>query len=169
LEALGIKLTERTLKKYVPSKLVRLEFEEGWFCYVSDNGVKSAKTILTLHGAPGNHVEWAGLEQEMGGYCRWINFIVPGFDGEDERRGTYNSSRPQLYALILLVLDRLKVGKAVICAHSFSSTYSPSLIKAYPHRFEGYINAAGMGDCWNHGFLSVYHNVTVSQGYYLMA
>jgi hypothetical protein len=43
--------------------------------------VESQQTIIAIHGAPGNEKEWAGLETEMKGKFRWINFIIPGFDG----------------------------------------------------------------------------------------
>jgi hypothetical protein len=35
---------------------------------------------MTLHGAPGNYTEWAGLENQMNGRYRWINIMIPGFD-----------------------------------------------------------------------------------------
>jgi hypothetical protein len=28
----------------------------------------------------------------MDGKCRWINITIPGFDQEDERRGSYTGS-----------------------------------------------------------------------------
>jgi len=35
-------------------------------------------------------MEWVRLEKNIKpNYLRWINFITPGFDGHDERRGNY--------------------------------------------------------------------------------
>ena len=43
---------------------------DGWYCYITDSKKHERHTVLTLHGAPGDHIEWAGLEAEMGGCCR---------------------------------------------------------------------------------------------------
>jgi len=60
--------------------------------------------VFTLHGAPGDHREWAGLETEMKGKIRWINMIFPGFDGLDERRGNYSGSADDVSKLVTMVL-----------------------------------------------------------------
>ena len=46
---------------YYPKIKERLDFEEGWYCNITDSKNIARHTILTLHGAPGDHVEWAGL------------------------------------------------------------------------------------------------------------
>jgi hypothetical protein len=76
---------------------------------MSDNRNPSRHTFLTIHGAPGDHREWAGLETEMGKTCRWVNFIIPGFDGEDERRGGYDGSAAHLSQLIIKLIKALHV------------------------------------------------------------
>ena len=39
-----------------------------------------------------------------------INFILPGFDGLDERRGNYSGSAEDLGKLIVLILDTRKAS-----------------------------------------------------------
>jgi len=46
---------------YKPKERERVDLGEGWYCYITDSKEKAKHTILTLHGAPGDHVEWAGL------------------------------------------------------------------------------------------------------------
>jgi len=58
---LKINITAKTKIKYTPSDIVELDLGEGWNCCITDNQVISKQTILALHGAPGNHTEWAGL------------------------------------------------------------------------------------------------------------
>lgn len=77
---------------------------EGWYAMITDNEVKSELAVFTVHGAPGDHREWAGLELYMECKIRWINFVVPGFDGLDERRGNYSGSIEDLSKLIMLIL-----------------------------------------------------------------
>lgn len=40
----------------------------------------------------------------MNGKIRWINLIVPGFDGQDERRGNYKGDVEDLSKMIVLIL-----------------------------------------------------------------
>jgi hypothetical protein len=81
LKAFGIELTDKKKTAYAPSKKQRVDLGNGWYCNITDNKNKAKHTILTLHGAPGDHIEWAGLEKEMGNACRWVNLTIPGFDG----------------------------------------------------------------------------------------
>ena len=120
---------------------------------------------MTIHGAPGDHREWAGLEKEMAGVCRWINFIVPGFDGEDERRGTYNGSVQDISKLITLVLNELNVPQVVLCGHSMGSIFFGYLFSVYPQYFRGYINITGIVNYWYVGLKTFYRNVIAAYGY----
>lgn len=51
---------------------------------------------MTCHGCPGNEKDWTPLESEMKNKYRWINLVVPGFDGKDERRGNYQGTGEDL-------------------------------------------------------------------------
>ena len=80
---MGIILTSKSSKKYDIPTLKRIDLGDGMYFNLTDNQIKSEQTIITLHGAPAHYSEWAGLEHEMGNKYRWINLIIPGFDGED--------------------------------------------------------------------------------------
>jgi surfactin synthase thioesterase subunit len=56
-------------------------------------------------------------------FVRWINFIVPGFDGADERRGSYKGTLSDIIELIFLLLrDGLRSqNKVVLLGHSMGS------------------------------------------------
>lgn len=56
-------MTDKKKTQYKPRQKLRVDLGEGWYCNISDSGVKQKHTVLTLHGAPGDHVEWAGLEK----------------------------------------------------------------------------------------------------------
>jgi hypothetical protein len=47
LKTLKIKLTVKAKVQYKP--------KDNWYCYITDNRNVSRHTILTLHGAPGDH------------------------------------------------------------------------------------------------------------------
>lgn len=101
----------------------------------------------------------------MKGFCRWINFIVPGFDGLDERRGNYTGSVQDISRLITLVLDRLKVAQVVVCGHSMGSIFSGYLFDAYPQYFRGYINVTGIVNYWYIGLKTFYRYTVAKYGF----
>lgn len=94
-------------------KIEKAVFKNEWYCYYTDNKsrlapgqkFKNSEVIVTIHGWPGNPKEMSGLQQSVCGslndkresattddglFCRWINFMVPGLDGETEiMRGDY--------------------------------------------------------------------------------
>lgn len=70
-------MTEKQKVSYTPSIPRKIKFEDGWYAWITDSNAKEdgdkpekekkkkendLMTILTLHGAPGDHREWAGLE-----------------------------------------------------------------------------------------------------------
>jgi U1 small nuclear ribonucleoprotein C len=68
----------------------------------------------------------------MKGKLRWINFVVPGFDGLDERRGNYSGSAEDLTKLIVAVLEELKISKIIYVAHSMGSIFGSYFITKHP-------------------------------------
>lgn len=78
-----VSLTDKKSVKYNARPLEKIDLGEGVYCYVTDNKVQSEQTIMAIHGLLGSCSEWAGLESEMKQKVRWVNFTIPGFDGED--------------------------------------------------------------------------------------
>lgn len=49
----------------------------------------------------------------------WINYILPGLDGYDERRGDFKGNPKDHCEMIVKLLDRLKIEKIILICHSF--------------------------------------------------
>lgn len=101
----------------------------------------------------------------MKGSVRWINFILPGFDGLDERRGNYSGSAEDLGKLIVLILETRKASKLIYCGHSMGSIYASYFIHRYPHLVHGYINVTGIVNQWYTGLLLFYRNTAFAYGF----
>lgn len=77
---------KKTKKQAIPLATQEAHFSNGWFCTYTDNISRNTyfehkSVILTVHGCPGDENDWKALEYYFGDkFCRWINFIVPGFD-----------------------------------------------------------------------------------------
>lgn len=132
LDVMKVKLTDKKSVKYNSKQLQRIDLGEGVYCYVTDNGVKSEQTIMTIHGIPGSCSEWAGIQAEMKEQVRWVNFAIPGFDGEDERRGNYVGDYPALLDLIIKLKQKLKIKRMIICGHSYGSSIAFNLRDKFP-------------------------------------
>jgi pimeloyl-ACP methyl ester carboxylesterase len=94
-----------------------------------------------------------------------VNLIVPGFDGEDERRGDYDGSAAHLSQLIIKLMKALHVQKAIFCAHSLGSMFCSYFITHHPQYVEGYINVTGMVDYWSTGILVFFQTTFTEHGY----
>jgi len=95
----------------------------------------------------------------MGGSVRWVNLTIPGFDGEDERRGTYNGSADHLCKLIEKLMKFLLISKIILCGHSLGSIFGTYFITKNSHLVEGYINITGIVDHWYTGLLTFFQTV----------
>lgn len=114
------------------SKVYKASFENGSYCHYTDNihdlppnaTFPNSQIIITLHGWPGDHQEMEGIYQSTLrstsdssiDFCRWINFIVPGFDGFSEMgRGVYNGYLNDLSDLIKdFIQSHLKLKQKII-------------------------------------------------------
>lgn len=87
---------------------------------------------------------------------RWVNFAIPGFDGEDERRGGYVGDYPALLDLIIKLKRKLKIKRMIACGHSYGSSIAFNLKEKFPLEVEGYINIGGISNYWSFGITMVY-------------
>lgn len=101
----------------------------------------------------------------MKGTVRWINFVVPGFDGLDERRGNYTGSAEDLGKLIVMVLEDRKVTRLVYCGHSMGSIFASYFINKYADIVHGYINVTGIVNQWYIGLLVFYRFTSAAYGF----
>jgi hypothetical protein len=101
----------------------------------------------------------------MNGKVRWLNFLTPGFDGIDERRGDYSGSVQDLCKLIVLVLQKRGVKEFVFCGFSGGSINAPILYLLYPQLMVGEINLAGQGYTWPIGMVLNYSLIINGSGF----
>lgn len=101
----------------------------------------------------------------MGGCVRWVNLTIPGFDGEDERRGSYDGSADHLCNLIEKLMRVLSIPKIILCGHSLGNIFGTYFVTKHPHLFEGYINITGIVDHWYTGLLTFFQTVVTEHGY----
>ncbi|KRX00386.1 hypothetical protein PPERSA_03607 [Pseudocohnilembus persalinus] len=163
------------IQKQNPNKishtLLQANFQDNWFCSYTDNisahqhfEIGKAKiAVLTLHGCPGSLKEWLRLEKSVGkNKIRWINFIVPGFDGQDERRGTYNSSLHDVCTMIVKLLEKLNINKVFICGHSMGAFIACYFYQNFQNKCLGLITLGGAPITWYEG-MKVFHKSIVEE------
>jgi pimeloyl-ACP methyl ester carboxylesterase len=90
--------------------------------------------------------------------------VVPGFDGEDERRGNYTASIQDLSSLIIKLMRKRSVDRIVFCGHSMGSIFMVSFITHYPQYIDGVVSITGIVDTWYIGLLTFYNAMVVSNG-----
>jgi pimeloyl-ACP methyl ester carboxylesterase len=89
----------------------------------------------------------------MGGEVRWINFVIPGFDDLDERRGDYSGSVQDFCKLIILILKKRGVKEFIYCGFSGGSYNVAVMYHLYPNLMIGEINLVGCGYTWPVGLM----------------
>ncbi|EAR97748.2 alpha/beta fold hydrolase (macronuclear) [Tetrahymena thermophila SB210] len=103
--------------------------------------------IMTIHGIPGSLQDFLSLQQHIQARlsCRWINFSIPGLDGQDERRGTYLGYLEDTSLLMKDFLDELKIDKVVLIMHSAGGMYGKKFIHTHPERVKAIVQLASIG------------------------
>ena len=96
--------------------------------------------------------------------CRWINLVVPGFDGDDERRGNYSGSMKDFSELIVRLMNKLQLKRIVFCGHSMGSIFMTYFVTHYQRYIEGVVSITGIVDTWYVGLLGFYRTIVVSPG-----
>jgi len=122
----------------------KAEFDNGWYCIYTDNIEHKDKfiydlVILTVHGNPGDEKEWLSLEDAYQNKGRFINFVVPGYDGEPIERGSFNANWSDVCKMIVLLLDKLQIPKIIYCGHSMGGLLMYNFCTTFPERVEGCI------------------------------
>lgn len=86
---------------------------------------------------------------------------MPGFDGHDERRGTYDGSLRDLSELIVRMIKKLNIEKFVFCGHSMGSIFMSYFVTHYEKYLEGCISITGILDSWYVGLRVFYYNFVI--------
>jgi pimeloyl-ACP methyl ester carboxylesterase len=100
----------------------------------------------------------------MGEVCRWINFIYPGYDGEDERRGDFDGSLEHMSQMLIAMVESRGIEKFVFCGHSMGSMFMAYFVTHYRRYLEGSVSITGITDTWYIGLKTFYSLIVVSNG-----
>lgn len=108
----------------------------------------------------GDWRDWQPLEQAIGpGFCRWINFFVPGFDGEEETfRGSYKGYLQDVSEMVRrLIKDYLQIDQPIIpLGYSGGNIIWRYFQNVNPGLCRGTINFAGPTIIWNPAHFYMY-------------
>lgn len=113
-----------------PSDLVDLG---GFRLHVRDTGLKSAPTIILLHGFGSSLQTWDNWPGPLERTYRVVRFDLPGAGLSDpDPSGDYTDART--HALILKLMDKLGIKQAVFVGNSFGGRIAWTFAAKYPDR-----------------------------------
>jgi pimeloyl-ACP methyl ester carboxylesterase len=81
------------------------------------NPVADGPTLVLIHGLGANKHYWDAVVEALGADVRVVTLDLPGFGQSRRRRGTYTTAGAAIE--IARLLQRLKVGPAILVGHSF--------------------------------------------------
>lgn len=126
--------------------------ESGWWLSYrdSDNRLTSEektaqnrRIIISICGVPSAPKYYNAIGKHLNPHqYRFINIFLPGFDGEDERRGSYSGTTDQTLSLIDQFMDKLSIEKSSFLMHSYGGVVGKYFASCYPHRVESLIQIA---------------------------
>ncbi len=103
--------------------------------HVRDTGPRDAPALLLLHGFGGSLHTWDAWAALLEVDYRVIRLDLPGFGltGADPTRD-YSDARS--HAVLLALMDRLDVARAVVAGHSMGGRIAWTLAAAHPERVD---------------------------------
>ncbi|KRX00383.1 hypothetical protein PPERSA_03604 [Pseudocohnilembus persalinus] len=159
-------------KQETQQKLKKLIFQDKSYIYYTDNlqensnfeiGNQEKLAIFSVHACPGNHKDWQKLQNQIeNNKIRWINFVVPGYDGEDERRGEYLGEFNQILEMMKKLIDFLQLEKIFLLQHSTGSIIGLLFQDKYPDLCLGHIMLGAVAINWTFG-IKAYYEVIIGQ------
>lgn len=94
--------------------------------------------------------------------------MYPGYDGEDERRGTFDGSLEHMSQLLIQMTRSRGIEKFVFCGHSMGSMFMSYFVTHYRESLEGSISITGITDTWYIGLKTFYSLIVVENGLNVM-
>jgi pimeloyl-ACP methyl ester carboxylesterase len=115
-----------------PSEATYMELEGVRVRYVDTGGTGSP--VVLIHGFGSSLKIWETVIEDLAKQHRVLALDLKGFGWTDRPPGDYS---PQAQAqLVLAFMDRLKVGRSSLVAHSWGSAVALALSMAAPERVE---------------------------------
>lgn len=107
----------------------------GMRLHVRDTGPRDAPVLLLLHGFGASLHTWDALAARLDGTYRVIRLDLPGFGltGPDPGQD-YSDARS--HAVLMTLMDRLGVTRAVVAGHSMGGRIAWTLAALHPERVE---------------------------------
>ena len=157
---------KHSIQKYLPHLIRKVKFPNNWYVKYTDNIdahqlFEISIPVISIHGCPGYYSDWIRLEKELGGNkFRMINFFVPGFDGESENdRGDYDGTLNDFSQLVVMLLDYLKISRAIFFVHSMGGLLISSFCQKNASRVAGLVYLAAPSVSWYIGYIGFYGNI----------
>lgn len=107
----------------------------GFTLHVRDRGPKEATALIFLHGFGSSLHTWDGWAEKLAGSHRVVRLDLPGSGLSDpDPTGDYTDTRS--HALILQVMDKLAIQKAVFIGNSLGGRIAWTFTAKHPERVE---------------------------------
>jgi 3-oxoadipate enol-lactonase len=103
----------------------------------SDEGPENAPVIVFIHGFPFNKSMWRKQAEALKERTRVITYDVRGHGDSDS--GTLDFSIELFVQDLILLLDKLKIDKAILCGLSMGGYIALNAIENYPERFSALV------------------------------
>lgn len=118
--------------KYLQSRADLIDID-GVSLHVRESGAKTAPAIILLHGFGSSLQTWDGWVESLSQSYRVVRLDLPGSGlSSPDPTGNYTDERTR--ALILGLMDRLKIKRAVIIGNSIGGRLAWGLAARHPER-----------------------------------
>ncbi|MCE5321143.1 MAG: alpha/beta hydrolase [Bacteroidales bacterium] len=102
-----------------------------------DEGPKDAPAIIFIHGFPFNKSMWTRQMEELKANYRVIAYDIRGYGHSDDR--SQETSIDLFASDLILIMDTIRLDKAILCGLSMGGYIALSAISKYPGRFEALV------------------------------
>src|SRR5574341_1357620 len=134
---------------------IRLK-DQALFYFEQNHRATTLPTVILLHGAGGNHLDWPPQVRRMEG----IHIIAPDLPGHGQTASEGRESVGGYAAVILELMDTLRLERAVLAGHSMGAAIALRMALDAPDRVAGLALIGGsarmraspalLDDCLNH-------------------
>jgi pimeloyl-ACP methyl ester carboxylesterase len=115
--------------------------------------------VVFIHGASANlNDQMAPLRPMLEGKAEMLFLDRPGHGWSGRSKG--HETQAEQATLIAALMDRLKIGRAIIVGHSFGGSIAAAFALAYPEKTTGLLFLSAATHPWPGGRTSWYYHLT---------